>query len=124
MPATLFDHPWYHVSEVAPGVVCIAEPSHVNSFLVLGDDRAALIDTGLAVDDISAVVAHITPLPVVVVNTHYHHDHTGNNLRFDDIAIHELGVQQLAADTSPKACAAYIASVQDVIAATDAAREL
>src|SRR4029079_15478122 len=59
MSATLFDHPWYHVSEVAPGVVCIAEPSHVNSFLVLGDDRAALIDTGLAVDDISAVVAQI-----------------------------------------------------------------
>jgi glyoxylase-like metal-dependent hydrolase (beta-lactamase superfamily II) len=115
------DHAWYHVREIAPGVYCIAEPSHVNSFLVLGSERAALVDTGLNIGDLEALVASITALPVIVVNTHYHHDHTGNNWRFTDIAIHEQGAEALARDADPVACAQFMSYVGDVIAAASAA---
>lgn len=110
-----FDHPWFHVRQIARGVYCIAEPSHVNSFLVLGSERAALIDTGLNVADLAALVRSITALPVTVINTHYHHDHTGNNWRFRHIAVHELGVAQLARDADPAACARFIEYVGHVI---------
>ena len=120
----MFEHPWYHVSEIASGVYCIAEPSHVNSFLVTGSDRAALIDTGLAVGDLAACVRAITPLPVIVVNTHYHHDHTGNNWRFGEIAIHELGVDQLGRGANAKECASFISYVEELIEAARAATDL
>jgi glyoxylase-like metal-dependent hydrolase (beta-lactamase superfamily II) len=120
----LRDHPWYHVREIASGVYCIAEPSHVNSFLVLGSERAALIDTGLNIGDLAELVRAITALPIVVVNTHYHHDHTGNNWRFSDIAIHEQGVEMLAKDTDPWACAMFMSYVGHVIEAARAASAL
>jgi glyoxylase-like metal-dependent hydrolase (beta-lactamase superfamily II) len=61
----------------------------VKSFLVLGNDRAALIDTGAGIGNIRAVVDELTSLPVSVINSHGHWDHIGSNYLFDDIAIHE-----------------------------------
>ncbi len=120
----MLDHLWYHVREIADGVYCIAEPSHVNSFLVLGSKRAALIDTGLNIGDLAALVRTITALPIIVVNTHYHHDHTGNNWRFADIAIHERGVEKLAKDAEPVECALFMSYVGYVIEAARAASAL
>ena len=39
---------WFDVRRLAPGVHLIAEPGHVNSFLIEGSERAVLLDTGLA----------------------------------------------------------------------------
>jgi glyoxylase-like metal-dependent hydrolase (beta-lactamase superfamily II) len=83
---------WFDVSEVEPGVFRIDEPLHfewVKSFLVVGAERAALIDTGTGVGDIRDVVDELTTLPLMVINSHGHWDHIGGNFRFDDIAIHE-----------------------------------
>jgi glyoxylase-like metal-dependent hydrolase (beta-lactamase superfamily II) len=73
----------------------VAAPPHVNCFLVAGRERVILIDTGLGIGDIHRAVTELTNLDVLVVNTHYHWDHSGGNSRFDDIAIHELGAEKL-----------------------------
>jgi glyoxylase-like metal-dependent hydrolase (beta-lactamase superfamily II) len=117
----MFEHAWYHVSQIATSVYCIAEPSHVNSFLVVGKERAALVDTGLAIGDLAACVRAITKLPIVVVNTHYHHDHTGNNWRFDDIAIHQRGVELLSVGADRAECAIFISYIGHLIEASRAA---
>jgi glyoxylase-like metal-dependent hydrolase (beta-lactamase superfamily II) len=83
---------WFAVDEPSPGVFRIQEPLHnenVKSFLVVGADRAALIDTGMGVGDIRAVVESLTSLPVVVINSHAHWDHIGGNASFDEVWIHE-----------------------------------
>jgi glyoxylase-like metal-dependent hydrolase (beta-lactamase superfamily II) len=83
---------WFAVDEPSPGVFRIQEPLHeenVKSFLVLGTERAALIDTGMGVADIRAVVRSITDLPVTVIDSHAHWDHIGGNQMFDEIWIHE-----------------------------------
>lgn len=83
---------WFAVDEPSPGVFRIQEPLHdenVKSFLVLGSARAALIDTGMGVGDIAAVVRSLTDLPVTVINSHAHWDHIGGNAAFDEIWIHE-----------------------------------
>lgn len=83
---------WFDVEQVAPGVTAIAEPfhaEHVNSFLIEGSERAILLDTGMGVGDLSALVRGLTALPVSVVNSHAHWDHIGANWRFDEIAIHQ-----------------------------------
>jgi glyoxylase-like metal-dependent hydrolase (beta-lactamase superfamily II) len=91
---------WFAIAEVVPGVVRIGEPLHdedVASYLVLGTERALLIDTGMGVGDIRAVVEEVTALPVAVVNSHSHWDHIGGNWRFADLAIHRAEADRLPA---------------------------
>lgn len=91
---------WFRVTEPAPGVVAIAEPLHdeqVHAFLVIGEQRAALIDTGMGIGDIRAVVRAYTDLPVTVLNSHAHFDHIGGNWQFDEIAVHQSEAARLEA---------------------------
>lgn len=89
---------WFDVQPVAPGVTAIGEPfhaEHVISYLIEGRDRAILLDTGMGVGDLAAVVRGLTALPVSVVNSHAHWDHIGANWRYDDIAIHRAEAHRL-----------------------------
>jgi glyoxylase-like metal-dependent hydrolase (beta-lactamase superfamily II) len=86
---------WFDVRELEPGVHLVGEPGHVNSFLVQGSKSAVLVDTGLGVADIRAVARELTDKPLLVVNSHYHFDHTGGNGLFEQIAIHRLGAPLL-----------------------------
>jgi glyoxylase-like metal-dependent hydrolase (beta-lactamase superfamily II) len=80
--------PWFEVYEIRNGVFAIYEPhqfEEVISYLILGSRRALLFDTGLGIGKISSVVAKLTPLPVIVLNSHTHFDHTGGNAEFSHI---------------------------------------
>jgi len=82
---------WFEVKEVTSSVWAIREPKHVKgviSYLVAGSDRAVLIDTGMGIANIRVVVEGLTQFPLLVMNTHAHYDHVGNNYRFEHIAIH------------------------------------
>lgn len=48
-------------------------------YLFIGNEKAILIDTGYGEGNIRSVVEQITNLPVMVINTHGHFDHTGGN---------------------------------------------
>lgn len=80
--------PWFEVYRVAPGVFAIYE-SHqfeeVISFLILGEKRGAIFDTGLGIGDIKRVGRSLTTLPIVVLNSHTHNDHVGDNWEFSEI---------------------------------------
>lgn len=58
-------------------------------YLLEGTERAALIDTGLGNIDIKSIVESLTKLPVIIINTHSHGDHTGGNWAYDEIYLHE-----------------------------------
>jgi glyoxylase-like metal-dependent hydrolase (beta-lactamase superfamily II) len=79
---------WFEVYRIRPGVFAIYEPrqfEEVISYLILGSKRALLFDTGLGVGRISEVARKLTKLPVMVLNSHTHFDHTGGNAEFRDI---------------------------------------
>ena len=115
---------WFAVQRLREGIYLVGEPMHVNSYLILGSERAVLLDTGMGISNIRAVVEELTDLPVLVVNSHYHFDHVGGNHLFDDIAIHELGAERLAAGPPPHWFAAYLAAVQDLLAQYAVFREI
>lgn len=53
-------------------------------YLLLGSEKAMLIDTGYGEGNIRELVESITELPIVVVNTHGHCDHVGGNFYWDE----------------------------------------
>jgi glyoxylase-like metal-dependent hydrolase (beta-lactamase superfamily II) len=80
--------PWFEVYGVAPGVFAIYEPhqfEEVISYLIAGDKRAALFDTGMGIGNLKMAVSGLTRLPIVVLNSHTHNDHVGDNWQFDTI---------------------------------------
>jgi glyoxylase-like metal-dependent hydrolase (beta-lactamase superfamily II) len=79
---------WFEVYKIRPGVFAIYEPhqlEEVISYLIIGDDKALLFDTGMGISNIQDVVAGLTKLAVIVVNSHTHNDHVGDNWRFSDV---------------------------------------
>lgn len=86
---------WFAVEEIAPGIHAIGEPRfhQINwNYLIAGRDRALLFDTGPGVRDISAVTSALTSLPLTVLPSHMHFDHTGNLHRFDDVVLADLAI--------------------------------
>lgn len=108
---------WFEVSRVDKGVHVISEPGHVNSWLIEGSKSALLFDTGLGVADIRQVAEEITPLRLVVVNSHYHFDHTGGNHLFGEFAIHRLGAELVARPIPPEESAEYMAYARRLLGA-------
>ena len=104
---------WFATRELAADTWLVAEPAHVNSFLVAGRDRAVLIDSGLGIGDVRSIVDSLTPLGVLVANTHYHWDHVGGNASFSEVAIHELGEEHLRAGNEMNFAEAYVGYVRD-----------
>jgi len=85
---------WFEVYRLTDKVYAIYEDGQfeeVISYLVLGEERAALIDTGNGIGDIKGLVDGLTELPVTVVNTHTHGDHIGGNHQFSEVAVYDSG---------------------------------
>lgn len=79
---------WFEVYEVDRNVFAIYEPhqfQEVISYLIVGERRALLWDSGMGIGRISEVVDELTDVPVVVVNSHTHPDHVGGNAEFAEI---------------------------------------
>ncbi len=57
-------------------------------FLLEGDERAALIDTGFSNFDVAALARTLTEKPVFVINTHGHLDHIAANHQFKEVYMH------------------------------------
>jgi glyoxylase-like metal-dependent hydrolase (beta-lactamase superfamily II) len=82
------DEPWFEIYRIRPGVIAIYEPKQfeeVISYLILGEKRAVLFDTGMGIGRIGKTVARLTTLPVTVINSHTHFDHVGGDAEFLDI---------------------------------------
>ena len=79
--------PFYKIDARGNGVYRISEPLGVGESLILGKERALLIDTGYGLKDIRPAIRQITDLPLVVMNSHVHTDHTGCNKAFDTVYV-------------------------------------
>jgi len=80
--------PWFEVYKPALNVFAIYEPhqsEEVISYLIVGEKRALLFDTGMGISDIKKVTTELTNLPIIVLNSHTHDDHVGGNWEFSTI---------------------------------------
>lgn len=79
----------YIVSDLGEGIFNItAPPMRFQQYLVLGTEKALLIDSGFGLGSLKKVVDRLTSLPVVLINTHGHPDHGGGNAEFGRPLLH------------------------------------
>jgi glyoxylase-like metal-dependent hydrolase (beta-lactamase superfamily II) len=80
------DFNWFEVRTFEHDIIGIGEPGHfedVKSYLAIGNDLAMLVDSGMGFANLRAVVEHYTDLSVLLINSHGHLDHIGDNWRFE-----------------------------------------
>ncbi len=80
--------PWFEVYKPASNVFAIYEPHQAEetiAYLIVGRKQALLFDTGMGISDIKRVTAELTKLPIIVLNSHTHDDHVGDNWEFDNV---------------------------------------
>ncbi len=75
------------IKRLSSGVYSI-DQEFVRCFLILGQQRAMLLDTGAVECDLPGLVRSVTELPLLVLNTHGDGDHTANDGLFSDIYAH------------------------------------
>lgn len=81
---------WFQVYKIHSNIYAIYEPynyEEVISYLIVGSEKSLLIDTGMGIGNIEKVVHELSSLPLIVINTHTHHDHIGDNWRFEQSLI-------------------------------------
>lgn len=77
----------FRVLDQGNGIYRITDPLGVGGNLIVGNEKALLIDTGFGLEDIRIPVRQVTDLQLIVVNSHVHTDHSGGNYFFDTVYV-------------------------------------
>ena len=88
----------FDIEDIEPGLWRITDPGFAtpsHSYLLTGEERAALIDAGCGVRDIRREIEALTGLDVIVLQTHAHPDHAGGSHLFEAVYAHPKGVEKL-----------------------------
>lgn len=59
----------------------------VRFFLLVGDERALLVDSGMWTHNARDLAMQLTDLPLSLFNTHCDPDHVGSNAQFDEVLV-------------------------------------
>jgi glyoxylase-like metal-dependent hydrolase (beta-lactamase superfamily II) len=76
------------ISKLEDHVWVVETTDKTTMYIIEGNDKAMLIDTGTKCDKLDEVVSKITQKPLYVVITHAHGDHDGNIRFFKEIYLH------------------------------------
>lgn len=103
--------PLYDVTELEPGLYRMGS-SGVFMDLIVGSHHALLFDTAYGFGDLPGLVRTITDLPVYVVNSHGHVDHTCGNWHFGGACIHRADMDLCREHNRPEIRAAQLDAAQ------------
>lgn len=84
---------YWAVQNIDPYTYAIGEPRYYQAnyaYLIVGERRALLFDAGSGTRNLTDLVRTLTPLPVTVMPSHLHYDHSGGIASFASIAMIDL----------------------------------
>ncbi len=83
----MLEKDYFKVTKLENNIYRIHEPKDIYTTVILGSEKALVIDNGHGFGNVRKVIESITNLPLMVVNTHGHLDHAGGNYLFDEVYI-------------------------------------
>lgn len=89
---------WFTVDKIDGTTYIISEyrhPEETHCYLLIGENRCLLIDTGLGICNIYDEVRKLTDKPVTAIATHIHWDHIGGHKYFPDFYAHRAELDWL-----------------------------
>lgn len=92
-PVNLENNHWFWIRKLPHGIYAFYEPYQdqgVISYLIPGEESVLMWDTGMGIANIRECVEQLTELPVTVLNSHDHFDHTGGNYLFDRVMCYNI----------------------------------
>ena len=103
----------YQIEEVKDGIWHIDEGGLASAYIVRGDDRGLVIDTGTGVGDLKGLAEQYLTVPYDVVLTHGHVDHAGGISQFDRVYVNK-GDKEMANGITLKDREEYISRMNRV----------
>lgn len=82
------------VKEIAPQVYWINEFEGTNCYLIVGEEKALLIDSGTGFCDLRKCCENLTDKPIILALTHGHVDHFGGAGQFKEAYLHPLDMNK------------------------------
>ena len=83
---------YYKPIKLVDNIFHIYEPGNVYTTLIIGEEKALLIDTGYGFGELAGFVRTLTDKPLEVVLTHGHTDHCGGNSQFPMVYMNMMDV--------------------------------
>lgn len=65
----------------------VCDEGGVRFFLLTGEEKALLVDSGMETKNVRALAGEVTDLPLTLFNTHTDRDHTGGNREFGQVML-------------------------------------
>ena len=82
------DHQFHQRLENVPNFYYLDDKGAM-IWLIVGSQKALVIDSGYGNIDIPTAARRITQKPLIFVNTHVHHDHAKGDYQFDTVYVHQ-----------------------------------
>lgn len=95
---------FFQHEQIAKGLIRIIGAGNELSYLIIGSEKAALVDTGAGVGNIREYVESLTQLPVIVILTHAHIDHSAGSFYFSQAYMTAEDATLLALDFNNYQC--------------------
>lgn len=86
-----FEH--YTIEELKPGLFAMDDENGDSLYLIVGEEKALLIDTGLMREDIMPMLKSLTDKPIELALTHAHIDHMYHAPEFATVYLHEADIE-------------------------------
>ena len=89
----------FETKDLGNNIIRIEGQGAVGMYLVIGEEKAALLDTGLGANNLKEFVETLTDKPVEVYLTHGHLDHAGGMYYFDEVHMSRKDLDVLKGNT-------------------------
>lgn len=76
------------VRQINDHIYLLDDAKQATGYLVIGENKAAVIDTMNGLEDLHEIVRELTDKELIVINTHGHPDHVMGNIFFDKAYLH------------------------------------
>lgn len=80
----------FESEKISQHIFRITDGTDVCEYLIVGNNKAMLVDTGYGMGDLKSYIRTISTLPITVYITHGHVDHAGGAAPFQDVHMSHL----------------------------------